>query len=356
MKVNYKTFFCVLLVIELYYVQSIDAKRSFGITGRRSKSKSPSVRRGQHGHEGDDHVPVPKPSTPERKKDVGWNTNSQHSTNTQNHGPSAPPLGPQIPQTNRGLYGGQNAAPPPYGSHTNYGHGPPPAYGAPPAYGSHGSYGAPPAYGSHGSYGAPPSYGASMGYNQHNSFGQQPGMYGGGMGSPYMGGSPMMGMPMMGAMPAYQNRGSSFGSGIMTNLFAGLAGYQLAKAFSGGSGHRDREVIIYDNRQLPSNSDGSIPAQQPIAQQTPVNPQTPLGPSSVQAPINQAISTNHDLPQNPTSSIQTQSSTEIPQTPILPASNEYNYWGLPQYGIPLYGYNLPSQITDYYKVETFKPQ
>lgn len=48
MKVNYKTFFCVLLVIELIYVQSIDAKRSFGITGRRSKSKSPSVRRGEY--------------------------------------------------------------------------------------------------------------------------------------------------------------------------------------------------------------------------------------------------------------------------------------------------------------------
>jgi len=47
MKVNFKTFFCVLLVIELYYVQSIDGKRSFGITGRRSKSKSPSVRRGK---------------------------------------------------------------------------------------------------------------------------------------------------------------------------------------------------------------------------------------------------------------------------------------------------------------------
>lgn len=238
-------------------------------------------------------------------------------------------------QANRGIYG-QNAAPPPYGSHTNYGHGPPPAYGAPPAYGS---------------YGAPPSYGASMGHNHHTPFGHQPGMYGGGMGSPYMGGSaPMMGMPMMGAMPAYQNRGSSFGSGIMTNLFAGLAGYQLAKAFNGGSGHRDREIIIYDNRQVQSNTDGSTSPQQPIPQQT------PLGPTSVQSPSNQGISTGHDLPQNPASSIQTQSSTEIPQTPILPASNEYNYWGLPQYGIPLYGYNLPSQITDYYKVETFRPQ
>lgn len=240
-------------------------------------------------------------------------------------------------QTNRGLYGGHNAAPPPYGSHTNYGHGPPPAYGAPPAYGS---------------YGAPPSYGSSMGYNHHGSYGQQPGMYGGGMGSPYMGASPMMGMPVMGAMPAYQNRGSSFGSGIMTNLFAGLAGYQLAKAFSGGGGgHRDREIIIYDNRQVQTNNDGSISSQQ-----TPINQQTPLGPIPAQSPDNLDIKTDHDLPQNPTSSIQTQSSTEIPQTPVLPSNNEYNYWGLPQYGIPLYGYNLPSQITDYYKVETIRPQ
>lgn len=333
---NFKAFLCALIFIELSFIQSIDGKRSFGITGRRSKSKSPNVRRGQHGHDGDDHVPLPKPPTPSNsKKNIGWNTNQPHSgTNTHQQVPSAP-SGPHT-----GINHNQGAGL--YGQHNNHA---PPAYGAPPAYNSH----------SANAYGAPPAYGSNMGYNRpHQSYNQQPppayssygqtGMMGGGM-------QPMMGAPMMGG--ANYNQGSSFGGGgLMTNLFAGLAGYQLAKAFSGGSGgHRDREVIIINNPPPNSNSnnnDGTI-VQPGGQQQMPLaNPIiNPLPPQSEAAP-------SHDAAHSHFSHL---SSTEIPHlvTQLTPANNEYNYWGLPQYGIPLYGFNLPSQITDYYKVDTYNP-
>lgn len=114
---------------------------------------------------------------------------------------------------------------------------------------------------------------------------------------------------------------SGFGSGIMTNLFAGLAGYQLAKAFTGGGHHnRDREIIVIDNRQ----SDASTTTLQNTDQ------------------INQ---TQSEFNVN-------QYSTEIPQIPvtqIVPSMNEYNFWGIPKYGVALYGYNLPSQNIDYYQ-------
>lgn len=255
------------IIFELCLVPLLDAKRSFGITRSRNKNKGPSVRRNQHGHEYDDPpVPAvhPKPSAPEMRKPV-----------MNNH---SPPVGP----------------PPAY---PGMGHHAAPAYGAPPAY--------------HPSYANPPSY-SSGGFHQnqysHSGFNQfQPQ----GMGV----------MPMSASPYGGYRQNSGFGSGIMTNLFAGLAGYQLAKAFSGGH-HRDREVIVIDNRQ-PINSDSA-------------QPQAP--PSNVdQRPTNQAYESY---------------STEIPQqtaSQIGPAMNEYNYYGIPQYGIPLYGYSLPSQITDYYQ-------
>ena len=108
----------------------------------------------------------------------------------------------------------------------------------------------------------------------------------------------------------------------MTNLFAGLAGYQLAKAFSGGHGNRDREVIIIQN-------------------QTPIN----TDPTSPHANVEQIPKIESHA-------------TEIPQiepmTQVGPATNEYNFYGIPQYGIPLYGYSLPSQITDYYQTAVIK--
>jgi hypothetical protein len=160
------------------------------------------------------------------------------------------------------------------------------------------------------------------GYNQFSSPGMTP-----------MGGMPMMGVMPMAASPyGYGSRSSGMGSGIMTNLFAGLAGYQLAKAFSGGGGHhynRDREVIVIDNRQAPTTA--PVPAQ-------------------VQ-PVNVAQPQTHGV-QSPPEPQSHQYSTEIPQIPptqVVPTMNEYNYWGFPQYGVPLYGYSLPSQITDYYQ-------
>lgn len=324
---NFKIIFCAFLIVQC--VHFIDAKRSFGLTSRRSKSKSPSVRRGQHGHD-DDHAPLPKPPPPDAKKNIGWNSNQASNTH---HAPSAPPLGPTVNHAPQGgLYSGNNHQPPPYGMH------------------HHSSYGAPPAY-SPGSYGAPPAY--SPAFNQPKPiFGQNP-AYGAPYGNHMMGGSPMMGMPMMGVMPMQsQNRGSGLGSGIMTNLFAGLAGYQLARAFSGGSGyhHRDRDVIIINNPPAQAASGAEINPSLPGTNQQPVPvpisnayPQTPLNPPPSSAGTSSSSSASDE-------------STEVPQnsTHLMLKNNEYNYWGFPQYGVPLYGYNLPSQITEYYQIDTIK--
>lgn len=274
-----QTILLVGVVIELCFVPLLDAKRSFGITRSRNKGKGPSVRRNQQGHEYDDNpmpaVHPPKPSAPEMKKPVS------HSA----------PAGP----------------PPPY---PGLGHNTP-IYGAPPAYSS--------------SYGAPPAYSAGMGGMSHNQprFGQSPAAFGS-YSQPMHGQAMPMGVVPMGSYN-YGNRGG--GSGMMTNLFAGLAGYQLARAFGGGGyGHHhhhqpDREVIILDNRQQPVGpQDTSVPL----------------------LPLNEKPST--DIVHGP--------STEIPQEPmdqVGPANNEYNHYGLPQYGVPLYGYNMPGQITDYYQ-------
>jgi hypothetical protein len=279
---NFQLILFVGVIIELCFVQLSDAKRSFGITRSRSKSnKGPAVRRNGHGHEYDDPpLPPPKPSAPDMKK--------MHSHSPQGPPPAYPGLGSQ-----------------PVPHHMN-----PPAYNP--------SYGHPPAY--------PSSY-HQTGFAPHpaglNNFGTP---YGG-VGS----------VAPMGVMPiAFQPQRSS-GSGMMGNLFAGLAGYQLARAFGGGHGyhnHHDREVIVIDNRNEPS--------------QGAIVPTPPPG----ELPLNLPENTQQQNSQN-----QLPSSTEIPQEPnaqngLVMANNEYNHYGLPQYGIPLYGYALPSQTTSYYQTQT----
>lgn len=297
---KFQTILSIGIIVELCLVPLLDAKRSFGITRSRNKNKGPSVRRNGHGQEYDDGpLPAvhPKPATPELR-------------NT----PANKPMGP----------------PPAYpGAHNN----PAPAYNAPPAYSP--SYGNPPSYSSNynqpkpGMYNAPGSYGANhgtFGNPTHNSYAG----YGGGMpmggAMPIGGMSPMGGMGGMGMMGG--GYGRSGGSGIMTNLFAGLAGYQLARAFSGGGHHgyhnRDREVIIINNPP----------------------PGTPVDPSQVD-PAPPRID-QYPLNPPPESQINLSQPTEIPQVPVGPANNEYNYYGIPQYGVPLYGYSMPSQTTDYY--------
>lgn len=276
------------MIVELCFVPLLDAKRSFGITRSRNKGNKPSVRR-NHGHEFDD-TPVPavhpKPSAPDMRKSVGQNVHSA---------PAGPP--PAYP----GM-GHHSAAP----------------YGAPPAYSP--SYSNPPGYSSHTGFNQPRyNQGAGgftqPGHNQFNSYSSGPAMM-------PMGVMPMSSMPMGGG---YGYGSGGMGSGMMTNLFAGLAGYQLARAFSGSNHHhRDREVIVIDNRQ-PINSN---PAE------TPAN----------------VDHMNHHLHESP--STFDPSTAELPPQAVTqsgPANNEYNYWGSPQYGIPLYGYNLPTQITDYYQ-------
>lgn len=299
-----QTILFVGIVVELCLVPSLDAKRSFGITRSRNKNKGPSVRRNQQGHEFDDNPlpPVhPKPSAPEIRKSM---------PNT--HAPSGPPSYPVHGQTPVGAYG----APPAYS----------PSYASPPGYSTHYNQPRPGMYQQSG-YQQPGGFG---GYNQPSYGGAMPIGGGGMMGGGMMGG----GMPMGGGYGGYGQRSSGFGSGIMTNLFAGLAGYQLARAFSGGSHHsgqygqRDREVIIINNP--PAAAAG-----------VPIDPAAPaLSPD--QFPLNPPPDTQ---PQNSFSADSQPSQTETTQ--VGPTHNEYNYWGFPQYGVPLYGYSLPSQITDY---------
>lgn len=281
---KFQTILLVGMLIELSLVPLLDAKRSFGITRSRNKNKGPSVRRNQHGQYEDAAPPAPKPA-PEIKK-------SSYSA----------PSGPQY-----------SGGPPGY---PGIGHNSGPHYGAPPAYSP--SYASPPGYSNVG-FNNQQRFGQPGSFNSHNS-GAMP-MGGMGYGAPMGGAMPMGGAPM-GYGQGY-GRSSGFGSGIMTNLFAGLAGYQLAKAFSGGH-HRDREVIVIDNRQ-PVNGN---PEQVPNIEQVASPDISPESPSHISV------------------------STEIPQAPVNqvgPATNEYNFYGIPQYGIPLYGYSLPSQITDYYQ-------
>lgn len=304
-----QTILFVGMIVKLCLVPSLEAKRSFGITRSRNKNKGPSVRRNQHGHEFDDNpVPPahPKPSAPELRKPM---------PNT--HAPSGPPSYPVHGQAPMGAYG----APPAYS----------PSYASPPGYSTHYNQPRPGMY-QPGAYNQPGGFGHQGSYNQPSYGGVMPmggmpmggGMMGGGM----MGGG-MMGGGMMGG--GYGQR-SGMGSGIMTNLFAGLAGYQLARAIGGGSryggnhGQSDREVIIINNQQpAAAAADPAVPV--PNTDQIPLNPVPDAQPQNPYAPEAQP-------PQTETA-------------PVGPADNEYNYWGNPQYGIPLYGYSMPSQITDY---------
>lgn len=263
---NFLSIILISALIESTFVHFTEAKRSFGLTRSRSKNKSPSVRRGERGHEFDD-PPVPAPKAPDAKK-------MSHSNQQSPQGP--PPAYPGL------------------------GHQSVPHHSAPPAYN--------PSYGSQ-SYQHYPS-----GFAPHpsglNTFG-----------------SPTSGVVPMGVMPiAYQQ--PQRGSGLMTNLFAGLAGYQMARAFSGSGHHaRDHEVIIIDNRQQPPPGDVS---------------QLPDGELPLNLPKESHL--HHHA-----------SSTEIPHEPQAqqggPTSNDYNYYQMPQYGVPLYGYNMPTQHTSYHNSE-----
>lgn len=237
----------VIVLIELLVITpSIDAKRSFGLTRSRNKSKTPSVRRNSHGANGDFDGPDPKLA--------------QH-----NPKPSAPVGHPQGPPP---AYPGMrhNAAAP---------NGMPPSYSA--------------------NFGHPPSYSASMGHNQPKQYGQSYGQsfnnqhqqsssnyyglnnanhqpsyarntfthaqtpYGGN----HIGGNPT-GMGMMGGgMSPYGYGHGHYASSSpfsMGNIFAGLAVWQIARGIGGGHhSNRDHEVDVYDHRGENNNP------QEPIA-------------------------------------------------------------------------------------------
>lgn len=170
-----------------------------------------------------------------------------------------------------------------YGGNRNYGWSQPNA-------GSYGGAGYPSAgysggyhSGHYGGHNGMPNYGGGM---------MGPGMMSGGMMGPGMMGGGMMGGGMMGGgvQPLYvQQKSSSPLMGIAGGALTGLAVYQLARGFGGGSSHQSTQHIYhhYDNP-----------------------PEYNQKPSSVQ---NQQITQTAETSHTPD---QTQS---IPQTPFVPA-------------------------------------
>lgn len=244
----FKVILCLIIVI-CAVLQITEAKRSFGITARRGKSKSHSVRRGNHGHGDYDNGPVPgpkdapKPSAPDASRPIGWNANNQAGHANTISGQHNQPMGP----------------PPPYpglGHIPVSGHGPPgytPSFSGPPGY-----FGAPPkntfSYGQN--YGQPRGgqfaqsashYGLAGSHHSPSYTPQQSPYFGnhvGGMGS----GAQFGGMGN-GVMPAYgygyghYKQSSAFS---LPNILAGVALWQVARSVTGG---HNRHVYHHYDKQ-----------------------------------------------------------------------------------------------------------
>ena len=259
-----KLFLLAILIVNVsLLIPNAQAKRSFGITRSRSKSKSHSVRRDGH-NTPDDHMPIPPPhhapggshshpkaSAPEAPKPApaGWNVG--------NHPAGPPPAYPGMghhsvsPHGAPPAYSHGNAYPPSYSANApkpgfnQYGHNQP-HHGAnnQPHYGAtnqpHTPYNQPgPIYTNQNSFQPQQSpYGG-------NHIGGGPGMFGGGggmMGGGMMGGG-MMGGGYGGNYGYGQRSGSSFGFG---NILAGLALFQVGRSLGSYGNHgSNREVHHY---------------------------------------------------------------------------------------------------------------
>jgi len=307
-KMKLQSLFCVTIIVELCLISQIDCKRGgFGITSRRKNAKTPSVRRGQHGHGGEDHAlpPVAPPPKP-KPAPAGWNVNQNHQQGAMGPPPAYPGMGH---------------------------HSVPNSHGAPPAYSPYSpqmNQPKPGVFNSPGNFHQP-----QQGYNQ---FGGSPmqnqGMMGGGMmGGGMMGGGGGM-MPMMGNPYGYNNnRGSSgIGTSLLTAGISGFAGYQMAKVFSGGSGHRDREIHYHDNRQVTNINSNANSTDQVL------KPEIAAAHEEDRAPMPAAVT------EIPTASV----------TQMVAANNAYNHYGIAAYGVPFYGYNVQEQPTEYYQTSTFR--
>lgn len=303
MKVKNLLLLVIVLVELCLIVPSIDAKRSFGLTRSRNKSKTPSVRRNSHGANGDFDGPDPKLA--------------QH-----NPKPSAPVSHPQ---------------------------GPPPAYSGM-GHNAAAPNGMPPAYSSN--FGHPPSYSASMGHNQPKQYGQS---YGQSSNNPHQqSSSNYYGLNNVNHQPSYARNtfthaqtpyggnhigGSSTGMGMMGggmspygyghghyassspfsmgNIFAGLAVWQLARGFGGGhQSNRDREVHVYDHRGENINPQDIAPIIQDIQGNTGVNDGINYS-NTQQYGVSQPLSLNNDpMLQAPIQNANEPATDNHAQTPI----------------------------------------
>lgn len=320
MKTNW-IFFCLTLLFLNIELSVGEPKRSFGFGRSRPKSNSNlNVRR--HGHS--DAQKSPQTFAPKQA----------HSS----HAASAPaPSAPKI-----------DGPPPAYSAGPNSGktqlHAAPPAYSAPPSYSSatglnshanyprqgHANSGTnmhPPGQGyggspynnyggnSHGGFAQPPpNYGGQPSGGFGGYGGAMPG-YGGGMGGGMMGGGMgggMMGGGMMGGgvQPLYvqQQRSGSPLTSIAGGAIAGLATYQLAKAFSGGSNHHSSDQHIYHHYDHPQEN---APGQHaPVAPVAPVAPEAPQGPQGPQ----QTLHTPNLTPQTTYGAVQ--QASDVPLAPF----------------------------------------
>lgn len=301
-----KVVVCFLIVI-CALIPTLEAKRSFGITGRRSKSKQHSVRRGSHAHSDYDMGPVPgpkdsvpKPSAPDShsaNKPIGWNVNNnnQHGATGHHNSLSAShnqPMGP----------------PPPY---PGMGHNPVPGHGGPPGY--YQSFSGPPGYSSFGHGPAPKntfSYGQNYGQARGGQFAQSSSYYGLGGGhhspsytpqqSPYsgnhvggVGNSGMFGGMSNGAMPAYgygyghHQQSSPFS---LRNIIAGVALWQVARHVGGGH-HDTHHYHHYDKHSDQSQVEtltttaAPLPPNLQLAEYQNVDNQNRYGQSHINYPM-----------------------------------------------------------------------
>lgn len=328
MQINWILLFSTLLLVN---IELSCGKRSFGFGRSRPKSNSNlSVRRRGHVPETPKAPPAPKQT---HTAHASSHSSQTHAASAPQGPPPAYSVGPSAGKTSLNAappaYSQHGAAPPSYsaatglGSHNGYSgvnsgtnlhqSAPGSAYGWN-THGGHNSYGGGNAH--HGGYAQP-----NQGFGGHPSgggyggggYGAMPN-YGGQMGGGMMGGG-MMGGGMMGqgVQPIYMQQQKSGGllSGVGGYALSGLAGYQLARAFSGsGSQHHSEQHIHhhYDN----NNSQAS--AQAPALDQSPPAAQAPQAPQGPQAP-QQTLQTHNQNTQN----TQTPYAQPIPLNPAVPA-------------------------------------
>lgn len=254
MQVNWFLFSLFLIICLNFNV--VELKRSFGIGRNRPKVSNPSVRRRGHtSAEAPRPAPQPKkPSAPDGPPPAYSQTPNVAKTHSTNH--EAPPSYAQATgQANypRQTFGGVNGAPNHGGVYSGM-NGPSHHQQQMPHYGGHGYAAPPPNYGGYGGYSGGGGYG---GYPSGGFGGASP--YGMGMQQPYV----------------VQQKSSGFG-GVGTHLLTGLAGYQLARAFSGGnSGYHESNQHIYhhydQNPNVQSQPDSAAPAQVGVSPHATVN-------------------------------------------------------------------------------------